>query len=107
MNIYVGNLSWGTSEADLRDAFEAFGDVSSVAIIKDRDTGKSRGFGFVEMPVDAEANAAIEALNGSNMDGRSLTVNEARPREDNRRPRSAGGDRGRRPGSDRGGRSRY
>ncbi len=82
MNIYVGNLSWGTNEQDLQEAFEAFGEVSSVSIITDRETGKSRGFGFVEMPSDAEARAAIAALNGADMGGRNLTVNEARPRED-------------------------
>lgn len=90
MNIYVGNLSWGTREDDLREAFEAFGDVSSVSIITDRETGKSRGFGFVEMPSDSEARAAIAALNGTDMGGRNLTVNEARPRED----RGSGGQRG-------------
>lgn len=82
MNIYVGNLSWGTREEDLQEAFEAFGEVSSVAIITDRETGKSRGFGFVEMPSDSEARAAIAALNGTDMGGRNLTVNEARPREE-------------------------
>lgn len=107
MNIYVGNLSWNTREDDLREAFEAYGDVSSVSIITDRETGKSRGFGFVEMPSDSEARAAIAGLNGTEFDGRNLTVNEARPRED----RGGGGRRdfGRRgPGggrsSDRGGR---
>jgi cold-inducible RNA-binding protein len=89
MNIYVGNLSWNTSENDLREAFEAFGEVSSVAIITDRETGKSRGFGFVEMPSDSEGRAAIAALNGADMGGRNLTVNEARPRED----RGSGGGR--------------
>lgn len=82
MNIYVGNLSWNTREEDLQEAFEAFGEVSSVAIITDRETGKSRGFGFVEMPSDSEARAAIAALNGTDMGGRNLTVNEARPREE-------------------------
>jgi cold-inducible RNA-binding protein len=92
MNIYVGNLSWNTNEQDLQEAFEAFGEVSSVSIITDRETGKSRGFGFVEMPSDAEARAAIAALNGADMGGRNLTVNEARPRED-RGDRGGGGAR--------------
>jgi cold-inducible RNA-binding protein len=92
MNIYVGNLSWGMNEQDLQEAFEAFGEVSSVSIITDRETGKSRGFGFVEMPSDAEARAAIAALNGADMGGRNLTVNEARPRED-RGDRGGGGAR--------------
>lgn len=82
MNIYVGNLSWNTREEDLREAFEAFGEVSSVSIITDRETNKSRGFGFVEMPSDSEAREAINALNGTDMGGRNLTVNEARPREE-------------------------
>lgn len=92
MNIYVGNLSWGTREDDLREAFGAFGEVSSVSIITDRETNKSRGFGFVEMPSDSEARAAIAALNGTDMGGRNLTVNEARPREE--RGGSGGGQRG-------------
>lgn len=83
-NIYVGNLSWGTSEETLRETFEEYGQVISARIITDRDTGRSRGFGFVEMEAEDEANAAIEALNGQTLDGRPLTVNEARPR----RPRS-------------------
>jgi RNA recognition motif-containing protein len=86
-NIYVGNLSWGTTEDQLRDLFEAHGEVLSARIITDRDTGRSRGFGFVEMESDDAANAAIEALNGQLVDGRPLTVNEARPR----RPRNSGG----------------
>lgn len=83
-NIYVGNLPWSTTENDLRAAFEAYGTVSSVAIIKDRNTGRSRGFGFVEMDSSEEAAAAINALNGSEMEGRDLKVNEARPRTENR-----------------------
>lgn len=82
MNIYVGNLSWGTTESDLRAVFEDFGQVDSVSIIKDRDTGRSRGFGFVEMSNDSEAQMAIESLNGADLDGRSLKVNVARPREE-------------------------
>jgi RNA recognition motif-containing protein len=80
MNIYVGNLPFRTSEDDLRQAFEAFGAVSSASIITDRETGRSRGFGFVEMPNGEEAQKAIESLNGSKFSGRDLTVNEARPR---------------------------
>ena len=98
MNIYVGNLPYSASEAELREAFGAFGEVSSIAVITDRETGQSRGFGFVEMPDSNEANAAIEALNGQDLMGRRLVVNEARPRSE-RRPRfddrgPRGGDRG-------------
>lgn len=81
MNIYVGNLSYGMSEGELRDAFAAFGEVSSVKILMDRETGRSRGFGFVEMPNQGEAETAISNLNGKEISGRSLRVNEARPRE--------------------------
>jgi RNA recognition motif-containing protein len=98
MNIYVGNISRNATEADLKEAFEAHGAVASVAIIKDKLTGDSRGFGFVEMPNKDEAEKAIAALNGKDVKGRTLTVNEARPRTD--RPRGGGGggfgrDRGR------------
>jgi len=89
MNIYVGNLNWQTTEAELQELFEGHGQVSSVAIIKDKYTGQSRGFGFVEMPNDSEARAAIDALNETDFGGRSLKVNEARPKE----PRGGGGDR--------------
>jgi RNA recognition motif-containing protein len=89
MNIYVGNLSRDLTEAELREAFQAFGEVQSAAIIKDKFTGDSRGFGFVEMPNKEEADKAIAALNGKEMKGRNLTVNEARPRTD--RPRTGGG----------------
>jgi RNA recognition motif-containing protein len=82
MNIYCGNLSWDTTESDLQTAFEAFGQVSSVTIIKDKYTGQSRGFGFVEMPDDSEGRAAIEGMNGKEIGGRMLKVDEARPRED-------------------------
>ena len=92
MNIYVGNLSYNTNDASLRVAFEPHGDVASAQVIIDRDTGRSRGFGFVEMPDDGQARAAIEALNGQDLDGRSLNVNEAKPRADR------GGDRGGRGG---------
>jgi RNA recognition motif-containing protein len=82
MNIYVGNMSYNTSEPDLRRAFEEFGAVDSVKVIMDRDTGRPRGFAFVEMPDDDQARQAIEGLNGVDMQGRNLTVNEARPREE-------------------------
>jgi len=80
MNIYVGNLSYQATEDDLRDAFGQYGEVASVNIIKDRESGRSRGFCFVEMPSDDEAKAAIEALNEQEIAGRAVTVNEARPR---------------------------
>jgi cold-inducible RNA-binding protein len=82
MKIYVGNLSYSTSEADMRTAFSAFGTVDSADVILDRDTGRSKGFGFVEMGVDSEGKAAIDALNGKDVDGRSLNVNVAKPREE-------------------------
>jgi RNA recognition motif-containing protein len=82
MNIYVGNLLRETTEAELRQAFEAFGQVTSVKIITDRYTGDSRGFGFVEMPNDQEAKSAVSGLNGKDLRGRTLKVNEARPRND-------------------------
>jgi RNA recognition motif-containing protein len=85
-NIYVGNISFQTSEQDLDAAFSAYGQVDRVQIVKDRDTGQSRGFAFVEMQNPAEADRAIEALNGADLGGRTLTVNEAKPRE----PRSGG-----------------
>ncbi|XPV74733.1 MAG: RNA recognition motif domain-containing protein [Desulfovibrio sp.] len=81
MNIYVGNIAYRTSEMDLKNAFEAFGEVESARIITDRDTGRSKGFGFVEMADREAALEAIEALNGQDVDGRPLTVNEARPRQ--------------------------
>jgi RNA recognition motif-containing protein len=81
MNIYVGNLSYGMSEEELREAFAAYGDVASVKILSDRETGRSRGFGFVEMPNQSEGEAAVAQLNGKDLGGRSLRVNEARPRE--------------------------
>lgn len=80
MNIFVGNLSFRATNADLEELFAQYGTVDSAAIINDRDTGRSRGFGFVEMPDAAEANKAIEELNGFEHEGRALTVNEARPR---------------------------
>ena len=81
MNIYVGNLSYGMTEDELREAFAAYGDVSSVKILSDRETGRSRGFGFVEMPNQSEGEAAVAQLNGKEVGGRTLRVNEARPRE--------------------------
>ena len=81
MNIYVGNLSYGMSEDELREAFSAYGDVSLVKILTDRETGRSRGFGFVEMPNQSEGEAAVAQLNGKEVGGRTLRVNEARPRE--------------------------
>lgn len=89
MNIYVGNLPYQMNDPELREAFEEYGAVDSATVIKDRYTGKSRGFGFVEMPDGGEAQAAIEGLNGQDFDGRSLTVNEARAREER-----GGGNRG-------------
>jgi RNA recognition motif-containing protein len=80
--LYVGNLSYNTSDSDLEQLFAAHGTVQSAQVIMDRDTGRSKGFGFVEMSSDAEAQAAIQALNGQQVEGRALTVNEARPRED-------------------------
>ncbi len=85
MNIFVGNLSRAVTEEELRQAFEAFGQVVSAAIIKDKFTGESRGFGFVEMPSKDEAQAAIAGLNGTELKGRPLNVNEARPRPEGRR----------------------
>ncbi|AMK11132.1 MAG: RNA recognition motif domain-containing protein [Pseudodesulfovibrio sp.] len=80
-NIYVGNLPWSASEDDVRAAFEAFGPVSTVKLINDRETGRPRGFGFVEMSDDSAALDAIEALDGKEFQGRNLKVNEAKPRE--------------------------
>ena len=97
MKLYVGNLSFSTGENDLNDLFSAHGTVDSCRIITDRDTGRSRGFGFVEMSSKAEGEAAIAQLGGKEIDGRALTVNEAKPQE----PRAGGGGRGggdRKPG---------
>ena len=88
LKIYVGNLSFNTNEEGLRAAFEAHGEVASATVVADRDTGRSRGFGFVEMSNDDQARAAINAMNGTELDGRQLTVNEAKPRE------AGGGGRG-------------
>ena len=95
MNIYVGNLSYDASSEDLRKAFEAYGEVSSANIIKDKYSGQPRGFGFVEMPNKAEAQTAIESLNGKDILGQQINVNEARPREDRGGSRGQGGNRGR------------
>ena len=99
--LYVGNLAYGVSSSDLEQMFGEFGTVQSAQVIMDRDTGRSKGFGFVEMGGDAEAQKAIDALNGKNVDGRNLTVNEARPRED--RGGGGGGGRGGYGGGGRGG----
>lgn len=90
MNIYVGNLSYRMTDDELRAAFEPFGEVDSARVITDRETGRSKGFGFVEMADGEQAQAAIDKLNGSEIEGRSVTVNEARPRQD-RGPRGGGG----------------
>ena len=94
MNIYVGNLSFNVTETDLREAFQAFGTVEKAAIITDKGTGQSRGFGFVEMPNRDEATKAVGALNGKDLKGRALKVNEAQAKTD--RPRSGGFGGGRR-----------
>lgn len=86
-NIFVGNLSFGTTENSLRSMFESYGTVDRVNIVTDRDTGQARGFAFIEMSSDAEGNAAINGLNGRDLDGRALNVNEARPKTE----RGAGG----------------
>ena len=97
MNIYVGNLDRETNDDDLRKAFEAFGQVTSAKVITDKFTGDSRGFGFVEMSNNSEGQAAISGLNGKDLKGRTLKVNEARPRtDDRRRSGSSGGYGGRR-----------
>ncbi len=100
MNIYVGNLSRDVTPDDLRNAFETFGQVSSANVIKDKFSGESKGFGFVEMPEKSEAQSAIDSLNGHDLKGRNITVNEARPRAEGGRP---GGGRpgGGRPGGGR------
>jgi RNA recognition motif-containing protein len=89
MKLYVGNLPYSVQDSDLQASFAQFGEVVSSTVIMDRMTGRSKGFGFVEMPNDAEAEAAIKSLDGSSMDGRNIKVNEARPREERpaRRPR--------------------
>jgi RNA recognition motif-containing protein len=93
MNIYVGNLSNSVSENDLREAFQAFGEVEKTAVIKDKFSGESRGFGFVEMPNREEAMKAISLLNGKDMKGRTAKVNEAKPKTDSSRSGGFGGGR--------------
>jgi RNA recognition motif-containing protein len=116
MNVYVGNLSFEVTEDDLQQAFSAFGQVATVNIIKDKFSGESRGFGFVDMPAKAEAEAAIAGLNGTELKGRTITVNEARPRTEGRGGggggrggdrRGGGGFRGGRGGGGGGGRRPY
>ena len=85
MNLYVGNLSYQMTDDALRAAFEAFGEVSSAKVIRDRETGRSKGFGFVEMPVDSEAEEAIRQMDNADLDGRNIKVNQARPRNENPR----------------------
>ncbi|MCU0387647.1 MAG: RNA-binding protein [Chitinophagaceae bacterium] len=89
MNLYIGNLSWSVTDNELQDTFEAYGAVASCKIIKDKMTNRSKGFAFVEMPNDSEASAAISGLNGQDLKGRAISVNEARPREE--RPQGGGG----------------
>ena len=101
MKIFIGSLSYNVTEGDLRQAFEAFGQVASATVIKDEQSGRSKGFGFVEMPEQAEAQSAIAALNGQAFKGRTITVNKARPHSDSRRGRDRGGR------GDRRGRGRY
>jgi RNA recognition motif-containing protein len=93
VNIYVGNLSFEVTDEDLRDAFEAFGQVDNAAVVKDKFSGRSRGFGFVEMPTKAEAQAAISGLDGKDLKGRNLKINEARPRTERRGGGGGGGGR--------------
>ena len=89
--LFVGSLAWATTDDSLQAHFASCGTVASAKVVTDRDSGRSRGFGFVEYENDAEADAAVEKLNNSELDGRTITVNEARPRED--KPRNFGGDR--------------
>ena len=95
-NIYVGNLSFDVSDAGLQEAFAAFGEVSKASVVTDRMTGRSRGFGFVEMANDDEGTAAIEGLNGTDLGGRTITVNVAKPKVDRGRGGGGGGGGGRR-----------
>ena len=101
MKIFIGNLSYNVTEGDLRQAFEAFGQVTSISVVKDKESDRSKGFGYVEMADQAEAQSAIAALNGRALKGRTITVNEARPHSDDRRSRDRGGC------EDRRGRGRY
>jgi cold-inducible RNA-binding protein len=101
MNIYVGNLSFDATEEEVRELFAAFGQVASVSLIKDKFTGRPRGFGFVEMSSDSEAQKAIQELNGKDFKGRSMTINQARPRENSGYGRGGGYGGDRRGGSNR------
>ena len=92
-NIFVGNLDFGATEDTIRSLFEAYGTVERVSLMTDRDTGRSRGFAFVEMSDSAEADAAINGLNGTNLGGRAINVNEARPKTDSPRRGGGGGER--------------
>ena len=103
MNIYIGNISFNATENDVRNLFSQFGEVTAVNLIRDKETGKLRGFGFVEMADDAQAQAAIAQLNGTELKGRTITVNEARPKKEGGRD---GGGRGGRSNSGGGGRGR-
>ncbi|MDD3154385.1 MAG: RNA-binding protein [Victivallaceae bacterium] len=94
MKLYVGNLSFSATEAEIKTAFSEFGDVDTVSLITDRDTGRAKGFGFVEMGNAAHAKAAIEGLNGKEIGGRAIVVNEARPREERPARGGFGGNRG-------------
>ncbi|MCJ7586621.1 MAG: RNA-binding protein [Candidatus Aminicenantes bacterium] len=107
MNIYVGNLSFNVTEADLKDLFSQHGAVQTASVIKDKYSGESRGFGFVEMPEKEEALKAISALNGKDLKGRNLKINEAQPRTDRPRTGGFGGGGGSRGGRGGGGGGRY
>jgi len=104
LRIYVGNFGYETTQQELREAFEAYGQVQEVSMIQDRDTGRPKGFAFVEMPESEEAQSAIGALNGKEFSGRAITVNEARPRQDRNFGGGGGGgfNNARKGGSDRG-----
>jgi len=103
MNLYVGNLAYEVTDDDLKNAFQAHGEIQSARVIMDRYTNRSKGFGFVEMPKNEEAQAAIAALNGTQLSGRAITVNEARPKPAREGGGFGGGDRGGSRGGDRGG----
>jgi RNA recognition motif-containing protein len=105
-NLYVGNLPHSTTESELRNVFEAHGAVEKITLVTDRDTGRSRGFGFVEMTNANEADKAIAALNGTDLGGRTLTINEAKPKADRPRGGGGGGGGGQRFGGGGGGRGR-
>ena len=94
MNIFVGSLSYDVSESEMKELFEEFGEVTSAKIITDRDTGRSKGFGFVEMTNKADGQEAVDTLNGKDVSGRTIVVNEARPREERPKRNFGGGNRG-------------